>query len=216
MKNIIIILFCVTLLTGAALVAFFPENLGRFFTTVSNVSDEVKLAAATRVDKNAAIELLANEEFAFLVTTKVQSLVYVDREDYSLLLGRREGFLIGKAILYHGVDLAKLDPDMVREDGDTIIIALPPPELLDIKVDTNSLRFQSKTSVLWHIADRMISDGMYSELLQELSGTAEKIARENDLLPSRAETMRRFDTLAPLLSAKIGREIRFEWVDGRT
>lgn len=60
--------------------------------------------------ENRALEVLRREPLRFLVTDRLAAQIVVESGTNSLVLGRREGYLIAKVSLYYGVDLGKLRP----------------------------------------------------------------------------------------------------------
>lgn len=162
-----------------------------------------------REAQQTTLKLLRDESLMFLVTDRLVTQVIVELDESNLLLGRRQGFLIGTARLYYGVDLQKLNDSCFQKDGGRLIVNVPEPQELDFSVDLNSLRFISKRSGLMVVADWLMGRDLDSELRGKFEASAMLFLKENKLLPDRARLLERLNRLAPLISSRVGIEVAF-------
>ena len=156
------------------------------------------------------MKFLRQEQLMFLVTDRVVTRLDVVLKEGSLLLGWRESILIGTVKFLCGTDLTKLKPeDVVWQDG-TVIITVPDPEVLQVAVDTGSLALFSKRSGLIALKDQLEKRDVRGELEKQLSERAREFAREEQLLPDRAEMVARLNEwAAPLLSSRVKAAVEF-------
>lgn len=167
------------------------------------------LSAPPTPTTKEVIEVLRSEELAFLVTHRVVTKVVVESRENNLLLGMREGYLMATVRLFFGVDFQRLPEDAVRREGDVIAITVPEPTQLDFSVDMDSLRFLSKKSGWMSLRDFLQKADLRQELQSQLQQAAMKMLREDHLLPTREELVRRMNTWAPAFEGKVGVKVVF-------
>ena len=190
-------------LTMFAVLAIAVVTLSLFLLSRMGVLDDI---FGTRRTQRSALEVLSSEEILFLVTERVTTLVYVEITESNLLTGNREGFLIAPVRFYYGIDLDKLAADSIERSGDSLIVRLPAPEILELAPLTNEFRFFSKRSGILFIADIITGYDMEEDLVSLLDSTSRVQALELGLLPSRDDLVRRLTGYAPILTEYIGVE----------
>ncbi len=165
---------------------------------------------ARAVDTRAAIQFLQREDLSFLVTERVVTQVVVEKHESNVVLGRKEGYLVGTVELLYGVDLATLAPESFEARGERLHVCVPPPALLRSVIDESSLRFVQKRSPLFVIADNVRNDSLFRRSLEDIGVTARQFAQSNELAPSRGELVTRLNGYAPVIAAHTGVEVVFE------
>ena len=162
----------------------------------------------TRFEKKT-LELLSREELAFLVTDRLVSQIIVESNESSLLLGKREGYLIAKARLYYGINLAELDKNaLTREDG-VLVITLPEPKELDFAVDIESMKCVSKRSSLMIARDFLLNKDLEAELKGQFKQAAYDHFEGEKLIPTRSSIVKRLNDFAADFSRSVGTTIEF-------
>ena len=160
--------------------------------------------------ERAALEILSNEKIGFLVTDRLVSQIVVESDSSNALFGKREGYLLGKARLYYGIDLAGLSiRDVVLAAG-VLTVRLPEPSELDFAVDLDSLRFLSKRSGLMVIADWALDRDQEAELRRQFKAASLSYMRSEDLVPGKAEILARLNGFDELLGRLVGVRVVFE------
>lgn len=170
----------------------------------------VKTGLDWRVVEKRTVELLKSEAMAFLVTDRLVTSVLVEAREDNLILGRREGYLIARVKLFYGVDIASMTASAIKRRGNKLVIALPPPRLLDFSVDFDKSRYVSKRSGLAAIADSITDKNMLAGLYQKLQSEALlDLANDGQLLPTREAIVRRLNAYNRLLSSYLGVAVEF-------
>ena len=164
---------------------------------------------STKVDLNAALTALRNEELTFLVTDRVVTQVVVERHEHSLLLGEGKGYIIGLVRFHFGLDLASLPKEAIQRDGDTLVVTVPEPKELDFSVDLRTLRYITKRSGLLAIRDWMTGANTRRELREAFHDAAQSFVRKEGLAPTREALVHRLNRYAPVLKARLGVTVRF-------
>ena len=154
-------------------------------------------------------QLLRSEALSFLVTERLTSQITVEIDDSGLLMGTSSGTLTGVVRMYYGVDLSRLTPASVKMEGNTCVIVLPEPEVLDFAVDVASLRFKTRRSLLRVIGDRMGNHDLRADLQNRFRSASDRFFREQSLLPDRAALCSRLTEHAQSWSGRVGAEVRF-------
>ncbi len=113
------------------------ERAGTALDDLGSLDSLTALATPTLVSGAVLVEKLAG---ASDLTTAVYTMETVidqglDRTLAGVVIGRTKLLYVAHGEVRAGVDLARLRPDDVRVTGDTITIRLPPPEILDKKID---------------------------------------------------------------------------------
>ncbi|MBP1738410.1 MAG: hypothetical protein H6Q48_703, partial [Deltaproteobacteria bacterium] len=83
-----------------------------------------------RVEKQT-LTILKSEAMAFLVTDRIATQLVVSVSENNVLLGQREGYLIGTTRLYYGIDMKELTKDSITLRNNQIFVTLPPTKELD-------------------------------------------------------------------------------------
>ena len=162
-----------------------------------------------RVEKQT-LTLLQSEAMAFLVTDRIVSQIIVSISESNILLGQREGYLIGTARLYYGIDMRELTKDSVTLRENQIVVTLPSPKELDFAVDLESLQFISKMSGTVALVDWLKGKDMYGELRAQFKPKAIAFMRQNSMIPDRQKILGRLNALSPALEQHIGLKVNFE------
>ena len=163
----------------------------------------------TKVDLNAALTALRNEELAFLVTDRVVTQVVVERREHSFLLGEGEGYIIGLVRFHYGVNLVSLSEEAIQRDGDSLLVTVPEPRELDFSVDLRTLRYITKRSGLLAIRDWVTGANTRRELREAFHEAAQGFVRKEGLAPTREALVHRLNRYAPVLKARLGVAVRF-------
>lgn len=161
-----------------------------------------------RVEKQT-LTLLQSEAMAFLVTDRIASQIVVSVSENNVLLGQREGYLIGTARLYYGIDMKELTKDSITLRNNQIFVTLPPTKELDFAVDLESLHFISKMSGTVALVDWLKGKDMYAELRAQFKPKAIEYMKKNRMLPDRQEILGRLNSMSTLLTEHIGLQVTF-------
>ncbi len=161
-----------------------------------------------RVEKQT-LTLLQSEAMAFLVTDRIASQIVVSVSENNVLLGQREGYLIGTARLYYGIDMKELTKDSITLRNNQIVVTLPPTKELDFAVDLESLHFISKMSGTVALVDWLKGKDMYAELRAQFKPKAIEYMKKNRMLPDRQEILGRLNSMSTLLTEHIGLQVTF-------
>jgi len=164
----------------------------------------------SRSIEKAALEVLKNEELKFLVTDRVGAQVVVESDTGNPILGGREGYLIGTARLYYGMDLSGLGESDLRLSGSVLTITLPQPRELDFAADLDSFRFVSKRSGLMAIADWALDRDQEAELRRQFKTAAITSMRSEGMIPRKGDILARLNGVAVRLGSALGVDVRFE------
>lgn len=167
--------------------------------------------ARPRMSVAQTLKVLRSQQLAFFATDRIVTQVVVEKREDHPLLGTSECFLVGVVRYYHGLDLAKLSREAVKRDGDAVIVHVPEPKELDFGVDLESVRVISKRSGLIVIRDWASGRDHRRELRKDFAQAARAFLRREGLVPKRAEIIRRLNSYAPVLSAKLGAKVVFRW-----
>lgn len=134
-----------------------------------------------------------------------------NRESESnILLGQREGYLIGTARLYYGIDMKELTKDSIKLRDNQIVVLLPPAKELDFAVDLESLQFISKMSGTVALVDWLKGKDMYAELRAQFKPKAIEFMKQNGMIPDRQRILGRLNSMSTLLTEHIGLKFVFE------
>jgi hypothetical protein len=155
------------------------------------------------------IEVIRSEALSFLVTDRLVTKVVAESNENNALLGKREGYLIATVRVYYGVDLKSLPEDAVRVTDGNVCITLPNPRELDFSVDLDSARFLCKRSGLIVLRDFLQDLNFQHELERQLHEAAQETLRNEKLLPSRDDLLRRLNGWAPALSSRCNLKVVF-------
>lgn len=167
-------------------------------------------ATTTEHTERNALEVLKSEQLTFLVTDRITSQIVVESADFNMILGKKEGYLIAKAKLYYGIDLAKLtEADLVRTDT-RLTVRLPQPEELDFAIDLDSMRFISKRSGLMVIADWITGSDQQDALRRQFKTAALAYMTNEKLIPSKEAIILRLAGLGDMFSEYLGIDVVFE------
>jgi hypothetical protein len=162
-----------------------------------------------RVEKQT-LTILQSEAMAFLVTDRIVSQIVVSVSENNILLGQREGYLIGTARLYYGIDMKELTKDSVTLRENQIVVTLPPAKELDFAVDLESLQFISKMSGTVALVDWLKGKDMYAELRAQFKPKAIEFMKQNRMIPDRQKILGRLNSISPVLKENLGLKVTFE------
>ncbi|HOO77405.1 MAG TPA: DUF4230 domain-containing protein [bacterium] len=177
---------------------------------VPKIVQLVQVVTSVKHTERNALEVLKSEELSFLVTDRITSQIVVESNDSNPILGKKEGYLIAKAKLYYGIDLAKLtDADLARTNNQ-LVVHLPEPEELDFSVDLESMRFISKRSGLMVIADWITNADQEEALRTQFRDAALDYMKGEDLIPSKEMIIFRLTKLGEMFSEYIGVKVVFQ------
>jgi hypothetical protein len=163
----------------------------------------------SRIEKTT-IEFLRREDLMFLVTDRVATRVDVASREGSIFLGWHESILVGTVRFLCGIDLKKLTPKDIRQDGGKLVITVPDPEVLDLAFDLDSLVLFAKKSGLVAIKEYLENQDTRGKLQKQLEARARQFAVEEELLPKREEMVKRLnDWVSPLLTSQVKVDVEF-------
>jgi hypothetical protein len=166
------------------------------------------LTLVARTEKTV-LTILKSENLSFLVTDKLTSQICVEISENSPLLGKREGILIGTVTMYWGIDLTKINPSLIKNQGG-IVVTLPEPQELDFSMDPSSLKYITKRSGLNVIADYVMARDIEKELREQMKESALKFFKDKNLIPSKAQIISKLDSFFSPISIQFGMKITFE------
>lgn len=160
-------------------------------------------------DEKSAMSILKVEQMEFLVTRSARTQIVIEHNE-SNWLGEWRGVLWATVTWRWGVDLRKIGPNDIHRDGDTIVIRLPEPELLDFALVPGSVRFMSKSTSVPKLHD-YLNGGSQRELLEShLHDQALDFAHQQHLLPTRQEILQQLCGASVMLERAAGAKLRFE------
>lgn len=162
-----------------------------------------------RVEKQT-LTLLQSEAMAFLITDRIASQIVVSVSESNILLGQREGYLIGTARLYYGIDMKELTKDSIQLRDQQIFVTLPPAKELDFAVDLESLQFISKVSGTVALVDWLQGKDMYAELRAQFKPKAIEFMKQSNMIPDRQKILGRLNSMSSLLTEQIGLKVIFQ------
>ncbi|HAU36486.1 MAG TPA: hypothetical protein DCX07_02060, partial [Phycisphaerales bacterium] len=139
-----------------------------------------------RIDEKATLSVLQSEELAFLVTRRAVTQVVLEHRE-SDLWGEWHGVLWASVSWRWGVDMRKIAPADLSRQGDTLVVRLPEPELLDFAMEPGSVGFISKSTAAPKLLDFARGGWQRSVLEAQLRRRALEFAAAHHLLPSRRE-----------------------------
>ena len=160
--------------------------------------------------ENQTLTLLQSDAMVFLVTDRIASQIVVSVSESNILLGRREGYLIGTARLYYGMDMKELTRDSIQITDNRIVVTLPPAKELDFAVDLESLQFISKMSGTVALVDWLQGKDMYAELRARFKPKAVAFMKQNNMIPDRQKILGRLNSMSALLTEHIGSKFVFQ------
>lgn len=161
-----------------------------------------------RVEKQT-LTILQSEAMAFLVTDRIATQIVVSVSENNVLLGQREGYLIGTTRLYYGIDMKELTKDSITLRNNQIFVTLPPTKELDFAVDLESLHFISKMSGTVALVDWLKGKDMYAELRAQFKPKALEFMKQNGMIPDRQRILARLSSMSALLAEHIGLQVTF-------
>jgi len=161
-----------------------------------------------RVEKQT-LTILKSEAMAFLVTDRIATQLVVSVSENNVLLGQREGYLIGTTRLYYGIDMKELTKDSITLRNNQIFVTLPPTKELDFAVDLESLHFISKMSGTVALVDWLKGKDMYAELRAQFKPKALEFMKQNGMIPDRQRILARLSSMSALLAEHIGLQVTF-------
>jgi hypothetical protein len=162
-----------------------------------------------RVEKQT-LTLLQSEAMAFLVTDRIASQIVVSVSESNILLGQREGYLIGTARLYYGIDMKELTGNSISRRENQIVVTLPPAKELDFAVDLESLHFIAKMSWTVALVDWLKGKDMYAELRAQFKPKAIAFMKQNSMIPDRQRLLARLNSMSSVLTENLGLKVNFE------
>jgi hypothetical protein len=162
-----------------------------------------------RVEKQT-LTILQSEAMAFLVTDRIASQIVVSVSENNILLGQREGYLIGTARLYYGIDMKELTKDSITLRNNQIFVTLPPTKELDFAVDLESLHFISKMSGTVALVDWLKGKDMYAELRAQFKPKALEFMKQNGMIPDRQRILARLNSMSSVFTENLGLKVAFE------
>jgi len=162
-----------------------------------------------RVEKQT-LTILQSEAMAFLVTDRIASQIVVSVSENNILLGQREGYLIGTARLYYGIDMKELTKDSITLRNNQIFVTLPPTKELDFAVDLESLHFISKMSGTVALVDWLRGKDMYAELRAQFKPKALEFMKQNGMIPDRQRILARLNSMSSVFTENLGLKVAFE------
>jgi hypothetical protein len=162
-----------------------------------------------RVEKQT-LTLLQSEAMVFLVTDRIASQIVVSVSESNILLGQREGYLIGTARLYYGIDMKELTGHSISLRENQIVVTLPPAKELDFAVDLESLQFISKMSGTVALVDWLQGKDMYAELRAQFKPKAIAFMKQSSMIPDRQRLLARLNSMSSVLTENLGLKVSFE------
>jgi hypothetical protein len=162
-----------------------------------------------RVEKQT-LTILQSEAMAFLVTDRIAAQIVVSVSENNVLLGQREGYLIGTARLYYGIDMKELTKDSITLRNNQIFVTLPPTKELDFAVDLESLHFISKMSGTVALVDWLKGKDMYAELRAQFKPKALEFMKQNGMIPDRQRILARLNSMSSVFTENLGLKVAFE------
>jgi len=173
---------------------------------VSPVLKLVKLPVSWHCYERRVIEYLGRENLAFLITDKLVTKVIIEVTAGNILLGRKEGYLIAKVKIYHGIAVGEIK---VEKGRGKLILRIPEPKAMDVSVDYSAAKFISKRSGLVTLADWIMGKDLKNQLLSRCQSEAMRQLRKNKYLPDRLELIHRLSAYSQIISRYVGCEIEF-------
>jgi len=161
-------------------------------------------------EMRTVLDILRSESVQLLVTDRLVEQVYLELNDNTVLLGRREGLLTAIVRVYCGIDVGHITPADIDLRSIPITVRLPEPKLIEIAVDMKSIRLTSKITALNLIADYIQNRSMREQLTRQVQDRAVVQLHERGGLPSRSELVARLNEQSNRLFAGSLVPIRFQ------
>jgi hypothetical protein len=166
------------------------------------------LLPAPKVEERITLSVLRSETLAFLVSRRAVTQIVIEHEESSWM-GEWRGVLWATVDFRYGVDLQKLAVTDIRQEGNVVTVHLPDPELLDFGIRPGTIGMLTKSTASAKIED-LLHNGHRKELDRRLQSQAIEFARQQGLMPTRQEIIRRLNETVALLRGRTDIEIRFE------
>ncbi|MCY2928608.1 MAG: DUF4230 domain-containing protein [Planctomycetota bacterium] len=157
--------------------------------------------------ERTTLSLLKSEPVRILVVRRTTTQIVVEYEEENWL-GHWQGVLWGVVQMHYGIDLDKVSKADLRRDGETVVVALPEPQLLTFTVEPGSVGLMTKSTAAPKIAD-MLHNGHRRLLEERLRERAMEFAKGHDLMPSKAQIVRELNEAVASFGDS-GLKIRFE------
>ncbi|MEE9211447.1 MAG: DUF4230 domain-containing protein [Phycisphaeraceae bacterium] len=168
-------------------------------------------AVQSRKHTRFTLQMLDREELLFLVTDRVVTQVVVEHNEHSLLLGPKQGHLIATVSLLYGIDLKHLTDADIEQDGQTVWVTVPQPELIEFAADPQ-MQFISKRTGLVFLADWLTGKDLEDELRGKIKDQAVRFVNDHHLGPDPGVILARLNRFGPTLAAGTGLHLRFRYV----
>lgn len=161
------------------------------------------------------IDVLNEHETVKLITREVESrLVFEETQKYgwlSTLVGERKGILRANITFVYGVNVKSIKPDHITVTDRSVIVDLPPLRPLYVIPDINSIEYESESSLINQLIDRVHDLSLKQEIYRTLQRDARQLTRIKDLKPDENDIFSDLETtLGPLIQQKTGRELHFQ------
>jgi hypothetical protein len=110
------------------------QNLGQW-TRITTQSPDTDIATVV-VQQIRGVSELTTTIFAMETIVPTSQV----RQWGNVVLGRTKLLYIGYGEVRAGIDLSQISPDNVQQNGDRLVVTLPPPQILDKKIDVERSR----------------------------------------------------------------------------
>ena len=110
------------------------QNLGQW-TRITTQAPDTDIATVV-VQQIRGVSELTTTIFAMETVVPTSQA----RQWGNVVLGRTKLLYIGYGEVRAGIDLSQITPDNVQQNGDRLVVTLPPPQILDQKIDVERSR----------------------------------------------------------------------------
>lgn len=172
------------------------------------------LNPSTERSRRITLDVLNSHETVKLITRETESRVeFKETERYgwlTTLVGKRKGTLAANVTFVYGINVDAVKPEHVSVSDTAVVVELPELRPLYVIPDLDSMQYQSGSSLINRLIDRVHDLSLKQKIYSSLQANARRIARRKNLDPDRDEVLRDLEnTLGPLIESKTGRAMRF-------
>jgi len=156
----------------------------------------------------STMSIIKSEDVMFLVMKRITSQIIVEKTDFNVFLGKREGVISCLVNMNYGINLRKINENSFQRVGAELYIKVPEPEEFDFAIDPN-YRFFGKESGWNIIMDNIIDKNLEVETRSLIKEQAYAFFKNHDMIPSKNTMLERLNRYSQIISDNIGLEVEF-------
>jgi hypothetical protein len=155
---------------------------------------DVPFLGNTRSAARATLEILGKEDVLWLTTTRTTAQIVSEIAEDSPILGPRQGIAVAKVEIQYGIDLAEIAPTDVVQRGDEVYVKMPVPRVLQVSVDTGSIRFFTRQTGLQYLWVALSKEDIREPLLRKLQEDGRAFAEQQATAVVKSDIARRLES----------------------